>query len=94
MISSIDEILDGYEVVETSRLYHPEHDKEKLKRQIREAILACKPKEIEEGDGWDIHFANGKEKGKERSCCPGDDIAYAHNIALDQWEQAIREALK
>lgn len=44
---------------------------EEIKKQL--------PKEIEEGDGWEIFFSHGKEKGKVRSCCPGDDIAYVHN---------------
>lgn len=67
--------------------------------ELRTAILAwaegCAPKELDEGDGWDIYFNDGKEdNGKKRSCCPGDDIAYAHNEAIKQYKEALRLALK
>lgn len=71
--------------------------------QIQQLLEECAPEEIEEGDGWAIHFSQsdtlgmgGKviKKGKARSCCPGDDIAYAHNQAIDQYKSNIRMRLK
>lgn len=66
-----------------------------LQKQLDE-LESKLPEEIEEGDGWDIHFSNGKEKGKVRPCCPGDDIAYVHNQLRTQIRtaiQAMRESL-
>lgn len=61
---------------------------------IKEVMIAwaegCAPKELDEGDGWDIYFNDGKEdNGKKRSCCPGDDIAYAHNEAIKQYKSNL-----
>lgn len=76
---------------------------EELVAQIQQLLEECAPEEIEEGDGWDIYFSQsdtlgmgGKviKKGKARSCCPGDDIAYAHNQAIDQYKSNIRGKLK
>jgi hypothetical protein len=58
---------------------------------LKQSLVAEMPKKIEEGDGWDIYFTNGKEKGKVRSCCPGDDIAYVQNKAIDQFNTIINK---
>jgi hypothetical protein len=72
----------------------------KAKAAILAAVMRAKPAEIDEGDGWDIYFTqadikdidgNIVDKGKVRSCCPGDDIAYAHNTAVKEFEQNIRK---
>lgn len=61
------------------------------KQQTCDDIVGLLPEEIEEEDGWDIYFTNGKEKGKVRPCCPGDDIAYAHNTCRTTTIKAINE---
>ena len=68
-------------------------------RLIEQAIMVAKPTEIDDGDGWNICFGqsdttgvNGRviKKVKVRSCCPGDDIAYAHNTAIAEYEANLR----
>jgi hypothetical protein len=70
-------------------------DRARLLRKVEEAG----PEDIDEGEGWEIYFeqadevyAKGKivRKGKVRSCCPGDDIAYAHNMASEKWRAALQ----
>lgn len=49
-----------------------------IKQLLADVIAAVTPDEWDEGDGWDVFF------GKERQCCPGDDIAYSHNHAIKE----------
>jgi uncharacterized protein YchJ len=44
--SELDELLDGYEVIETNHFYHHEHDKDKLKQAI-ESYVTTRVKEAE-----------------------------------------------
>lgn len=53
--------------------------------QILAELKSRLPKEIDDGDGWDIFF--GPKRAKD--CCPGDDIAYAHNEALKAVDKAL-----
>jgi hypothetical protein len=81
----------------------PELNHNQLK-MLKHIIMDGLPKKIDEGDGWDIYFEssdkvrmgkNGKtrvvEKGKVRSCCPGDDIAYVQNKTVDDLTTAIEK---
>lgn len=63
--------------------------------------LDALPEEWEEGDGWDIAFSQSSTtellpdgtkkvtKKKQRSCCPGDDIAYTRNMTIEQAKSNI-----
>lgn len=92
----LDELLEDY--AEARAGYNSSDGKLKYLEKIaqaKEAILAWAeskaPKELDEGDGWDIYFNDGKkDNGKKRSCCPGDDIAYAHNEAIKQFKRNLR----
>lgn len=39
------------------------------------------PKKIEDDEGWDMAFE--QSRGEVIECCPGDDMAYGFNKAVD-----------